>query len=405
MSLNTVFSVSLKRICKDNYSRIMAIGLIVVGVQALPASAQIIIPAPPELDAKAYILMDADSMRVIVERNADQQLPPASLTKMMTSYIVSEEIEAGRLQETDLVTISEDAWRRGGTVSGSSTMFLEPNTKVPVIELLRGVIIQSGNDASISLAQHVAGAESAFADIMNQQAQLLGMTNTHFENATGWPADGHVSTARDLAILAEALIHDHADHYGIYSEKYFKYNGINQANRNKLLFRDNEIDGIKTGHTAEAGYGLVASAERDNMRLIAVVLGTRSDDARAREAQKLLSYGFRYYKTHKLYNAGDTITTTRIWHGKANQLDLGLREDIIVTIPRGAHENLEAETAIDEVIKAPIDQGQVLGELVVTLKDETLATAELVAKADVEQSGFFARLWDSIRLFFQGLFN
>ncbi len=405
MSLKTAFSVSLKNICKDNYSRMMAIALIVLGVQALPASAQIIIPAPPELAAKAYILMDADSMRVIVERNADQQLPPASLTKMMTSYIVSEEIESGRIKETDLVTISEDAWRRGGTVSGSSTMFLEPNTQVPVIDLLRGVIIQSGNDASIALAQHIAGAESAFADIMNQQAQLLGMTNTHFENATGWPADGHVSTARDLAILAEALVHDHPQHYGIYSQKYFEYNGINQANRNKLLFLDDEIDGIKTGHTAEAGYGLVASAEREGMRLIAVVLGTSSDDARAREAKKLLSYGFRYYKTHKLYEAGDTITTTRIWHGKTNQLDLGLREDIVVTIPRGAHENLEAETSIDEVIKAPIEKGQVLGELVVTLNDETLATAELVAQADVEQSGFFARLWDSIRLFFMGLFD
>lgn len=404
MSLNTVFLATLKSICKDNYSRLTATFLIGMSALALPAAAQIIIPAPPELAAKAYILMDANSRRVLVESSADQQLPPASLTKMMTSYIVSEEIERGRLKETDLVTISDDAWRRGGTVSGSSTMFLEPGSKVPVIDLLRGLIIQSGNDASIALAQHIAGAESAFADVMNQQAQLLGMTNSHFENATGWPAEGHVSTARDLAILAVALVQDHPQHYGIYSEKYFEYNGINQANRNKLLFRDNTIDGIKTGHTAEAGYGLVASAKRDDMRLIAVVLGTNSEDKRAQEAQKLLSYGFRYYQTHTLYSAGDTITDTRVWQGKTDQMELGLLDDIILTIPRGAHSDLQAEIAIDEIIKAPVSKGQVLGELTVTLGEETLATADLVAQADVEEAGFFARLWDSIQLFFMGLF-
>ncbi len=405
MFLNTLIKASMKDICRYSHARLLRTGFLAVALVALPATAApIIIPAPPQLAAKAYVLMDADSGRYLIEHNADQQLPPASLTKMMTSYIVSEEIEQGRLNETDLVTISEDAWRRGGTTSGSSTMFLEPRTQVPVIDLLRGVIIQSGNDASIALAQHIAGAESAFADIMNQQAQLLGMTNTQFHNATGWPAEGHLSTARDLAILAEALINDHPDHYGIYSEKYFKYNGINQPNRNKLLFLDKDVDGIKTGHTEAAGFGLVASAKRDDMRLITVVLGTDSEDKRAQEAQKLLSYGFRYYKTHKLYSAGDTISETRVWHGTDNQLNLGVQDDIIVTIPRGAHSDLKAETAIDEIIKAPITKGQVLGELVVSLGEETLATAELVAQAEVEQAGFFARLWDSIRLFFQGLF-
>lgn len=366
---------------------------------------QIIIPAPPQLAAKAYVLMDADSGKIIIEHNADEQLPPASLTKMMTSYIVSDEIDKGRLKENDLVVISEDAWRRGGTVSGSSTMFLEPRTQVPVIDLLRGVIVQSGNDASIALAQHIAGAETAFADIMNQQARLLGMTNTHFENATGWPAEGHLSTARDLALLAEALINGHPEHYKIYSERYYQYNGINQPNRNKLLFRDKSVDGLKTGHTEEAGYGLVASALRDNMRLIAVVLGTTSEDKRAQEAQKLLSYGFRYYQTHQLYNAGDEISKTRVWGGKSDELGLELREDIVLTIPHGAHSSLRAETSIDEVIKAPVTAGQVLGELTISLDGDTLVVADLVAQVDVEPAGFFARLWDSIRLFFSGLFK
>jgi D-alanyl-D-alanine carboxypeptidase (penicillin-binding protein 5/6) len=394
---------ALTQVLKDKCAHlvvVLALGL------ALPALATpVIIPAPPELAAKAYILVDADSGRVLIEHNADQQLPPASLTKMMTSYVVSEEIEQGRLQESDLVTISEDAWRRGGTVSGSSTMFLEPRTQVPVIDLLRGVIIQSGNDASIALAQHVAGAESAFADVMNQHAQLLGMTSTNFENATGWPAEGHLSTARDLATLGIALINHHPEHYKLYSEKYYKYNGINQPNRNRLLFRDSTVDGIKTGHTEEAGFGLVASAEREDMRLVAVVLGTTSEEKRAQEAQKLLSYGFRYFSTHKLYSAGETITTTRIWKGQKDQLNLALEKDMVVTIPRGAHSQLQAKTAVDEIITAPIAAGQVLGELVVNLDDEAVATANLVAQTDVEQAGFFARLWDSIRLFFQGLLS
>lgn len=391
---------------RTSFRRVMALTWVSISLLAGPALAQqIIIPAPPQLAAKAYVLMDADSGKVIIEHNADEQLPPASLTKMMTSYIVSDEIDKGRLKENDLVVISEDAWRRGGTVSGSSTMFLEPRTQVPVIDLLRGVIVQSGNDASIALAQHIAGAETAFADIMNQQARLLGMTNTHFENATGWPAEGHLSTARDLALLAEALINGHPEHYRIYSEKYYQYNGINQPNRNKLLFRDKSVDGLKTGHTEEAGYGLVASALRDNMRLIAVVLGTTSEDKRAQEAQKLLSYGFRYYQTHQLYSAGDEISKTRVWGGKSDELGLELREDIVLTIPHGAHSSLSAETSIDEVIKAPVTTGQVLGELTISLDGDTLVVADLVAQADVEPAEFFARLWDSIRLFFSGLFN
>ncbi len=376
-----------------------------LGLSHFALAQQVIIPSPPQIAAKAYLLIDVNTGEVLVEENADQQLAPASLTKMMTSYIVSEEIEAGRLNEQDIVTISEDAWRRGGSASGSSTMFLEPRTKVSVIDLLRGVIVQSGNDASIALAQHIAGSEDAFADIMNQQAALLGMTHSNFVNATGWPADGHVTTARDLAVLSKSLINDHPEHYSIYAEKYFSYNGYNQANRNKLLFSDDSVDGIKTGHTNDAGYCLVSSAQRNGMRLVAVVLGARSEASRATESQKLLSFGFRYYQTHQLYTNADTLSTQRIWGGKINEVNLGVEKDLFLTIPRGSQDKLKATMHIDETIKAPIKQGQELGRLVVELESEQLLDVSLVAMSAVEQAGFFARLWDSIKLFFLNLFG
>ena len=403
---NTVLTrgkVLLKRVVKISLHCAIATAACVFAV-ALNA-APIIIPAAPQLAAKSYLLVDADTGKVLVEHNSEQQLPPASLTKMMTSYIVSEEIAAGRLQEDDLVTISEDAWRRGGSASGSSTMFLEPKTKVKVIDLMRGVIIQSGNDASIALAQHIAGSEELFADIMNQQAALLGMTHTHFVNATGWPAEGHVTTAQDLAILARAVIYDHPQHYQLYSEKYFSYNGFNQGNRNRLLFSDPSVDGIKTGHTEEAKYCLVSSALRDDMRLIAVVIGTSSEDARERESQKLLAYGFRYYQTYKLYTPEDSISSVRVWGGLENELGLGVADDVHLTIPRGAQDNIQAHMNIDEVIKAPIKAGQELGNIVVELDGEQLLDIPLVAKQAVEQAGFFARLWDNIKLFFVNLFG
>ncbi len=364
----------------------------------------VIIPSPPQLAAKAYMLMDATTGEVLIENNADLPLPPASLTKMLTSYVVSDEIERGKLKESDLVLISDDAWQRGGSKSGSSTMFLDPRSEVPVIELLRGVIVQSGNDASIALAQHLAGSEDAFADVMNQYAELLGMYGSHFENATGWPAEGHVSTARDLAILARAVINDHPAHYSLYSEKYFSYNGINQPNRNRLLFRDSSVDGLKTGHTDAAGFCLVASAKKHGMRLISVVLGAKSDEARAVESQKLLSYGFRYYQTHPLYNEGATLISSKVWKGKTKTINLGLAEKAVITIPRGAKDALEAELLVDSTIEAPIEKGQTLGELVVTLEGEQVYKANLVALAPVESAGFFARIWDSLVMFVMGLF-
>jgi len=383
------------------YSLFFFLWLILACWGGFANAAPVIIPSPPQLGAKAYLLMDADTGKIIVEHNADEQLPPASLTKMMTSYIISEEVATGRMKDTDLVRISDDAWKRGGTKSGSSTMFLKPRTEVPVIDLLRGVIIQSGNDASIALAQHVAGSEDSFAEVMNQQAQLLGMQNTHFVNATGWPAEGHLTTARDLGILARAVIKDHPDHYSLYSEKYFKYNGINQPNRNKLLFTDKSVDGLKTGHTNKAGYCLVASAVRQNMRLISVVLGADSMASRANESRELLAYGFRYYHTLKLYSAGDELGAVRVWGGEPEQLALTISKDILSTIPRGTQENVKAEIETDTAVEAPISKGQVLGKLRVSLDGEVLVEEDLVAATNIAQAGLFDRLWDHILRMFE----
>lgn len=374
--------------------------VLLIATPLLALARQVIIPAPPQLAANAYILMDTDTGRVLVEHNADKLLPPASMTKMMTSYIVSSEIDRGAINPDDLVQISVKAWKKGG-----SKMFVREGTRVPVKDLLRGVIIQSGNDASIALAEHLAGSEEAFADVMNQQAELLGMQNTTFKNATGWPEEGHLTTARDLAILGRALIKDYPEHYKLYSEKYFSYNGINQPNRNKLLFTDKTVDGIKTGHTEEAGYGLTSSSKKNGMRLVAVVMGTRSESARASESQKLLSYGFRYYHTHKLYQQDDAVNTAKVWKGQAESIDLGVSQDIYLTIPRGSEKSLVATVHVDQVIEAPISKGQELGNIVVTLNDEELLNVPVVALGDVEQAGFFTRMTHSLRLFFNSFFK
>lgn len=379
------------------------IASLLLGLSVAAATAQaepLLIPAPPQLAASGYLLIDADTGEVLVEHNSDEPLPPASLTKMMTSYLVSKEIANGTIKEEDMVNVSVKAWRMGG-----SKMFIREGTQVSVMDLLKGVIIQSGNDASVALAEHVAGSEDAFVDLMNQQAARLGMHSTVFKNSTGWPAEGHVTTARDLATLSRALIREFPEHYALYSEKYFSYNGINQANRNRLLFRDPTVDGIKTGHTDEAGYCLVSSAVRDGMRLIAVVMGARNDEARAVESQKLLTYGFRYYQTHKLYSLGEEISATRVWSGMQNNLSLGVADDVFVTIPRGGHGRLKATMHVDGVIKAPIAAGQELGSIVVELDGKQLLDVPLVARESVEPAGFFARLWDGIKLFFLNLFG
>lgn len=381
------------------FSSLMVAFLLLAGLA--PASAQVLIPAPPQLPASAWILIDAKTGKTLVEHNADEQLPPASLTKMMSSYIISSELAQGKINEQDGVLISVNAWRMGG-----SKMFIRDNTRVSVIDLLRGVIVQSGNDATVALAEHVAGSEDAFADIMNQRAQLLGMTNSHFVNATGWPEEGHLTTARDLSLLAQALINDHPEHYSIYSEKYFKYNDINQPNRNRLLWRDKSVDGIKTGHTEAAGYCLVSSAVRNNMRLIAVVMGTKSEETRARESQKLLSYGFRYYETGKVYSQGDVVEAgVRVWYGEQDKLNLVTPEEVYLTIPRGARDDLEAVAEVSRELHAPLAAGEKLGTLRISHQGETLAESPLVAEVEVPEAGLFDRLWDAIVLLISGLFS
>ncbi len=370
------------------------------------AAAKQFLPDAPKIDAKAWILVDADTGYIIAEQNADETLPPASLAKMMTTYIASKEIAENRLKADDLVLISDNAWELGGAKTDGSTMFLSPRSKVPVIDLIRGVIIQSGNDAAISLAEHISGGETAFSDNMNFQAELMGMTNTYYMNSTGLPAEGMVTSARDLTILAKAIINEHPEYYSIYSEKYFSHNNINQPNRNRLLWRDSSIDGLKTGHTKEAGYCLVASSKRRGMRLISVVLGAKSDDSRARESQKLFSYGFRHFETKKIYSAGELIKeNAALWYGEEDFLSLTVENDITLTYPKGEKKNLSAQITVDNEISAPITAGQILGSLEITLDGKTLTQVPLVAEKDIAEAGFFSRFFDWILLFFTQLLS
>jgi D-alanyl-D-alanine carboxypeptidase (penicillin-binding protein 5/6) len=370
------------------------------------SSAQKMRPAAPEIAAKAWILIDANTGTVLLESNADKQLPPASLAKMMTTYLVSNEIEEGRLTEETEVLISDNAWLLGGAKTDGSTMFLSPRSRVTVLDLMHGVIIQSGNDAAIALAEHVAGGEHAFADLMNQQAELLGMTNTQYMNSTGLPAEGMFTSARDLSKIARAIIRDHPKYYEIYSEKYFEHNNINQPNRNRLLWRDKSVDGLKTGRTQEAGYCLVSSAKRRDMRLIAVVLGATNDESRARESQRLLSYGFRYFDTQVVYSAGDIIkANAKLWYGEEEFLNLTIADDVVLTFPRGSEKILKAEVTLSDIIAAPIVTGQVLGNLQVSLNEALLVDVPLVAEKDIAESGLFERLFDWIILFFTELLS
>lgn len=365
---------------------------------AITQAAPVLIPAPPQLAAKSWILMDANTGRILVEENANQSLPPASLTKMMSSYVISSEMAKGRFDADAKVPISVTAWKMGG-----SKMFVREGTEVAVQDLLRGLIIQSGNDATVALAEFVAGAESSFAEVMNQYASILGMRNSHFVNATGWPAEGHVTTAHDLAILARALIQDYPEHYKLYAEKHYTYNNIPQRNRNLLLWRDKSVDGIKTGHTEEAGYCLVSSALRDDMRLVAVVMGTNSEEARARESSKLLSYGFRYYETAKIYQAGAVLRPdVRVWFGEDDKVNLITDKDLYLTLPRGARDDLEAVVHVDDVVRAPLSSTGELGSLTVTYEGEVLLRESLVADHKIDEAGFFARIWDHLLLLIYG---
>lgn len=363
------------------------------------SSAGMITPNPtaPSIAGTAHILQDYDSGHILMSENADERLPPASITKLMTSYVVSQEIHDGNIKLDDEVLISEKAWRMIGSRS-----FIEVNTKVTVEALLRGMIVQSGNDAAVALAEHVAGSEEVFAQMMNQYAQKLGMVNTNYQNATGLPGPEHYTTAHDIAILSAALIRDYPEHYQWYAEKEYTYNGITQHNRNKLLWRDNTVDGLKTGHTEEAGYCLSASAKRDGMRLIAVVLGTASENARAQEIQKMFNFGFRFFETHQLYAADEAITQTKVWKGQTDQLNLGLAQPLSITVPRGRYKDLQASTNIQQPVVAPVAKGTELGEVEIRLGDEVVATRKLVAVEEVEKGSWWRRILDSLLMLIWG---
>ena len=374
---------------------LLFIGLMLVSV----TSQAVIAPTPkaPDVAAKSYILQDYDSGKVIAALNAGQRLPPASITKLMTAYVVSKELASGNISLEDEVLISEKAWRMVGSRS-----FIEVNSKVSVEVLLRGMIIQSGNDAAVALAEHIAGSEETFAQMMNQYAQQLGMFNTNYQNSTGLPGKEHYTTAEDIAILSAAVIRDFPDHYAWYAEKEYTYNNITQHNRNKLLWRDKSVDGLKTGHTEEAGYCLAASAKRDGMRLISVILGTRSENARAQETQKLFNYGFRFFETHDLYQSGQQIAESKVWKGETDKVSLGLAEPLTITVPRGKYEALVATTNIQKPIVAPIQVGQVLGEVNIHLAGELVATKQLVAIEAVEKGSWWRQLLDMLLMLIWG---
>ncbi|MGJ8663393.1 MAG: D-alanyl-D-alanine carboxypeptidase family protein, partial [Marinicella sp.] len=353
-------------------------------------------PAPPQVNASSYILMDFHSGRVLASENPHLQVEPASITKMMTAYVVFSEVKSGNLSLDDMITVSEKAWRTGG-----SKMFIEVDKQVLVEDLIRGMIIQSGNDACVALAEHIAGSEEVFASMMNQHAKNLGMENSHFLNATGLPAEGHLVTAHDVALLGQAMITEFPQLYHFYSEKEFTFNKIKQHNRNTLLYRDPTVDGFKTGHTEAAGYCLATSAMRNGMRLINVIMGTDSEKARADETQKLINYGFRFYETHKLYRAGEQQVKPEIWKGEDEDIALGLAEDLFITIPKGTYDQLEASADIPGLLTAPIQQGTQLGTFNIALNGELIMQKPLIALQTAEQAGWWSRSMDGIGLWFK----
>lgn len=376
---------------------------------AVQTPQQPIIPAPPAIAARAWLLIDANTGKVIMEHLADERMAPASLTKMMTGYVLSEAVRSGKVKWEDKAHISRNAWAQNPIFAGSSLMWVDIESDVALRDLYYGLVISSGNDASVAIAEHLAGSEDSFAALMNEQAARLGMTNTHFVNSHGLPHPEHYTTARDLAILSRAMIADHPEDYTVYAQQYFMYNNIRQMNRNELLGEPG-VDGIKTGHTAEAGYCLVTSANRDGMRLVAVVLGTDSKLARKEESRKMLNYGFRFHETVKVLAAGQSLTDPplEVWAGGSNSVRLGVAADLHVTVPRGRAAELKAAYVLDEgyqAIEAPVTTGQVMGRVVVDLAGEPVAEVPLVALDTVERGGFFRVLWDSLMLFFLRLFG
>ncbi|MEG3158701.1 D-alanyl-D-alanine carboxypeptidase family protein [Lysobacter zhanggongensis] len=368
-----------------------------------PASDALPVPPPPEVAGTAWIVMDAASGNVLAGENIDQPLEPASITKVMTSYVIAAEMAGGKVSEDDQVMMTEHAWRTGGAGTDGSYSGFEVNKTAPLVQMEKGMVVQSGNDAAIALAQHVAGSVDAFAALMNMYAERIGMRNSHFVNPTGLPAEGHVSSARDLALLGRALIRDFPKAYSYNSIREFTVGPITQPNRNVLLWRDQSVDGIKTGHTSGAGYCLMASAERGDQRLITVILGSTSEKQRADDSQALLNWGFRFYETHKLYDAGTQVADQKVWKGASDRLQLGVAEPLLVTIPRGRYERLKPMMDVPKTLVAPIAKGQEIGTVKVMLDDKVVAQRPLVALNAVEEGGFFKRLWDEFWMWWESV--
>ncbi|MBZ4193789.1 MAG: D-alanyl-D-alanine carboxypeptidase [Candidatus Contendobacter sp.] len=358
------------------------------------------IPPPPQVPVRAYVLMDYQSGNLLANMKGDERMEPASITKLMTAYVVYKALKSGKIHLTDQVTISEKAWRTQG-----SKMFIKIGSQVPVEDLLMGMVVQSGNDATVALAEHVAGSEETFAKLMNQEAERLGMKNSHFTNAPGMPDPNHYMSAHDIAVLARAIIQDFPDQYPRYSVRSFKYNNIEQQNRNRLLLTDASVDGVKTGHTESAGYCLVSSAKRNDTRLISVVLGSEKEKERFQASQALLNYGFSFFESRKLYDANTPIVTTRIWKGREAELPLGVVQPLYVTVPKGQAPQVNTTTTVQPTIVAPAQKDQAFGEIVVKLGDQEVSKTPLVALKEVPESGWFGRMIDSILMFFYSLFN
>ncbi|MBF7682098.1 D-alanyl-D-alanine carboxypeptidase PBP5/6 [Acinetobacter sp. B5B] len=361
-----------------------------------------VLSSPPELDNKSYVLMDYQTGQILAAKNENEKLAPASMTKMMTSYIVEQKLLKGQLTETENVRVNEDAWCRGNR--SESCMFVPLNGTATVMQMLRGIIVQSGNDSAKAMAEHLAGNEGTFAHMMNQEAKRIGMQNTNFINSTGLPADGHYSTAKDMAILAQHIIHDSAKYYPIYSEKEFTFNNIKQGNRNPLLYTDPTVDGLKTGHTNEAGYCLTTSSKRGPMRLITVIFGAPSINARAVQTRELLAWGYANYETVRVKPAGQTLKNVKVWFGTENEVPVGLADDFSVTMPKGQAGDIKTDLQISQSINAPLQSGQVIGKLVASLNGKVISEKPVVALKAVEEAGFFSRMIDHIKQFFSNLF-
>lgn len=361
-----------------------------------------VLSSPPELNNKSYVLMDYETGQILAAKNENEKLAPASMTKMMTSYLIEQKLLKGELTENEKVRMNESAWCRGS--STESCMYVPLNGTATVLEMLRGIIIQSGNDASKAMAEHVSGNEGTFAHAMNQEAKRIGMTNTHFMNSTGMPAEGHYSTAKDMATLAQHIIKDSSKYYPIYSEKEFTFNGIKQGNRNALLYTDPSVDGLKTGHTEEAGYCLTTSSKRGPMRLISVIFGAPSMNERASQTRELLAWGYANFETVNVQPANQVLAKSKVYFGKENEVQIGLAENFNVTMPKGQADKIKTQLVVQPKLNAPLQKGQVIGKLVASLDGKVIAEKPLVALKPVEEAGFFSRLIDHIKQFFSNLF-